>query len=111
MPACYCTGACMRPPYKCGSYIDKKSYGNQYGDGYTWLPDAGYIDRDLTPFTPIVVKCPCCDGWGTRQIYQPDSTAASSRTVECPACEARGYLILDDEDEPENIYYYLQATK
>lgn len=37
-------------------------------------------------------KCPCCDGWGKREVYKLMSTSATPDIVDCTACDGKGYI-------------------
>lgn len=46
-------------------------------------------------------KCPCCDGWGKREIPLTGlGTSATPEKTDCPSCKGRGVIW------PEEILNY-----
>lgn len=40
----------------------------------------------------IPFKCVVCNGWGT----------VSTKRIQCHACNGKGYILIDNSEEPEN---------
>jgi len=38
------------------------------------------------------LRCPCCDGWGARDVWQPAQSTSAPDRVACPACGGTGVL-------------------
>lgn len=44
------------------------------------------------------LKCPCCDGWGTRLVWS--TTSMNADRVPCPACKGTGVIWAVDIPDP-----------